>query len=144
MASLIDIASLVGIIVVVIVSFESLIHARRGAVRSSIEQLDAIRLGGRRDIKVKAILYRCLGVVICGHCEVKFKFYGVDGAGGSDPSVFVELPEAVFEGYETNVDPDGYIVSFDTNNPVEIRRKTNDIMLAMYESEKSRQSNTSE
>lgn len=133
MASLIDIASLVGIIVVVIVSFESLVHARRSAVRASIEQLDAIRLGDRRDIKVKAILYRCRGVVLFGHCEVKFKFYGVEGSGGSDPSVFVEFPDELFEDYEIDIDPDGYVVSFDTNNPVEIRRQTNEIMLAMYE-----------
>lgn len=133
MTSLIDIASLVGIVVVVIVSFESLVQARRSAVRASLEQLDAIRLGDRRDIEVKAILYRCRGVVVFGHCEVKFKFYGVAGSGGSDPSVFVEFPGEVFGSHEVSTDPDGYVVSFETNDPVDIRRKTNEIMLAMYE-----------
>jgi len=132
-ADVVQVASLVGIVLIIVVSFESLVHTRRTAVRQSLEQLDPVRLASRRDVKVKPILYRCRGVVVVGTCEVKFKFYGAEMPGASDPSVFVEFPEAVFGGHDVRSEPDGYVVSIDTNDPVELRREANEILLAMYE-----------
>jgi len=129
----VQVASLIGILLIIVVSFESLVHTRRGAVRESLEQLDPIRLATRRDIKVKPILYRCRGIVVVGTCEVKFKFYGAEMPGASDPSVFVEFPDHVFGGHAVRTEPDGYVVTIDTNDPVELRREANEIMLAMYE-----------
>lgn len=137
MPLLIEIATLVGILVVITVSYHSLIYTRRAAVRDSLEQLDDIRFATRSDVKVKPILYRCRGLVFRGTCEVKFKFYGAATPGASDPSAFIEFPEAAFAGYDVRTESDGYVVSIDSNNPVEIRRKANEIMREMYNYEES-------
>lgn len=131
----IQLATLVGILVIITVSYHSLIHTRRAAVRASLEQLDDVRLATQSDVKVKPILYRCRGLVFRGACEVKFKFYGAATPGASDPSVFIEYPETVFAGYDVRTEPDGYVVSTGSNNPVEIRREANEIMLEMYNHE---------
>lgn len=137
MSLLIQLASLVGIFVIIAVSYYSLIHTRRAAVRGSLEQLDDIRFATHSDVKVKPILYRCRGLVLRGTCEVKFKFYGAATPGASDPSVFIEFPESVFAGYDVRAEPDGYVVSIESNNPVEIRREANQIMLEMYDHERT-------
>ena len=85
---------------------------------------------------MKPILYRCRGLVFYGQCEIKFKFYGLTDSGGSDPSVFVKFPEKLFDGWDVRADTDGYIVTIDSNNPVEIRRQANDILLRMFEHER--------
>lgn len=136
MSLLIQLATLAGILVVITLSYHSLIHTRRAAVRASLEQLDDIRLA-TRDVKVKPILYQCQGLVFWGTCSVKFKFYGAATPGASDPSVFIEFPDSVFSGYDMRTESDGYVVTIDSNNPVEIRRKANDIMLEMYSHENS-------
>lgn len=143
---LIQLATLVGILVIITVSYHSLIHTRRAAVRESLEQLDDIRFATRSDVKVKPILYRCRGLVFRRACEVKFKFYGAATSGASDPSAFIEFPEAVFSDYDVRTESDGYVVTIASNNPVEIRRKANEIMLEMYsyeESDSDRKSDTS-
>jgi hypothetical protein len=134
---LIQLATLVGILIIITVSYHSLIHTRRAAVRESLEQLDDIRFATRSDVKVKPILYRCRGLVFRGACEVKFKFYGAATPGASDPSAFIEFPESVFTGYDVRTQSDGYVISIDSNNPVEIRRKANEIMLEMYNYEEN-------
>lgn len=137
MSQVIQIASLVGILLIITVSYHSLVHTRRAAVRESLEQLDDIRFASRSDVKVKPILYRCRGLVVRGSCEVKFKFYGAATPGASDPSAFVEFPETVFAGYDVRRESDGYVVFIGSNNPVEIRRKANELMLEMYNHEKA-------
>lgn len=132
MSLLIELATLVGILTIITLSYTSLVHTRRAAVRNSLEQLDDIRFATRSDVKVKPILYRCRGLVVRGTCEIKFKFYGAAVAGASDPSAFVEFPKSVFLDYRVRTESDGYVVSVDSNNPVEIRRKANEIMLEMY------------
>lgn len=135
MSLVVQIASLLGIMLIIVLSYDSLVHTRRAAVRASLEQLDDIRFAGRGDAKVKPILYRCRGFVVRGTCEVKFKFYGAALPGASDPGVFIEFPEQVFGDHDVRSDDDGYIVTMHSNNPVEIRRNANEIMLAMYEHE---------
>jgi len=134
--ALIQLASFLGILLIITVSYTSLVHTRRAAVRESLEQLDDIKFATRPDRKVRPILYRCRGVVFRGQCEVKFKFYGSIAPGASEPDVFLEMPDSVFEGYDVRTEQDGYVVSMDSNNPVEIRRKANEIMLEMYNYEK--------
>ena len=140
MPRLIQIATLLGTGIIITVGYVSLIHTRRATVRASLEQLDDIRFATRSDVKVRPILYRCRGLVVWGRCEVKFKFYGAATGGASDPGVFVEFPERVFQGHGVRREQDGYVVSIRSNNPVEIRRETNQILLNMYEHEKAGES----
>lgn len=132
MSLVIQLATLVGILVIIAVSYHSLIHTRRAAVRDSLEQLDDIRFTTRSDVKAKPFLCRCRGLVFRGVCEVKFKFYGAATPGASDPSVFIEFPEVVFPGYDVRPQSDGYVVSIDSSNSVEIRRKANEIVVEMF------------
>ena len=121
---------------ILLLSYSSLIHTRRETIRSSLEQLDDVKINADRDIKIKPILYRCRGLVFYGQCEIKFKFYGVTNSEGNDPSVFVEFPEELFDGWDVRADTDGYIVTISSNNPVEIRRQANHILLQMFEHER--------
>jgi len=135
MSLVVQVASLLGILFIIVLSYDSLIHARRAAVRESLEQLDDIRFATHDDVKVKPVLYRCRGLVVRGRCEVKFKFYGAARPGASDPGVFLEFPDDIFGDHEVRRDDDGYIVAMASNNPVEIRRNANEILFAMYDHE---------
>jgi hypothetical protein len=119
--------------VILLLSYSSLIHTRRETIRSSLEQLDDVKIHADRDIKIKLILYRCRGLVFYGQCEIKFKFYGVTDSEGSGPSVFVEFPAELFGDRDARIDADGYIMTINSNNPVEIRRQANNILLRMFE-----------
>jgi len=128
-------AGLVGILMILVLSYSSLIHIRHKTIRSSLEQPDDVKIRADRDIKIKPILYRCQGLLFYSYCEIRFKFYGVTGSERSDSSVFVEFPLELFGDRDTRTDTDGYVMTIDSNNPVEIRRQTNDIPLRMFERE---------
>lgn len=127
-------ATLLGISLVIVISYDSLIHARRAAVRASLEQLNDVQLP-TGDVIVTVILYRCRGLVFRGRCEIKFKLFRASASGASDPTAFLEFPDEVFRDHDMRVDRDGYIVTMQSNNPVEIRREANEILLNMYEYE---------
>jgi len=131
MASAVEVASFLGILLIIATSYVSLVRQRRESVRASLEQLDDIRLPAARDVKIRAILYRCRGLLVRGRCEVKFKLYGAETPGASVPADFVEFPPSVFDDHEYRAEADGYVVTFDTNNPVAVRRDANEMMLAM-------------
>lgn len=129
----ISLITAIGVAVTIIIGYSNFNWQRRAAARESLEQLDDLYID-RPYSKIKAILHSFPRWPI-DKSVVKFQIYnpteiaGVSGIHGS----FLLIPRHVFNGYEVDSVEDGYLVKLDTADPVEIRRRIQNILQKISE-----------
>lgn len=134
-----QVISLFGIIATIIISYSSLNQQRHASARESLEQLDDVTLP-QNEVKIRPILHS-YDPWPASKAVVKLKMYRMSDISDVSQlwSNFVLFPAHIFEEYNIATDMDGYLLTIDSAEPIEIRRKTDNLLNKINQECRSKQ-----
>jgi len=133
-----QVGTFLGVLITIGISWSSLNQQRAAAARESLEQLDDIEIT-KPNGKIKPILHKYKSWPY-SKSTIKLQSYQKTEISGVSKikSHFLAFPRCILENHNVKIVEDGYLIQFDTSDPVEIRRRTQKILRDLSEASGNR------